>query len=415
MNVDIQTTTSDGVERRIRVSVPAAEVTAVTERVARHYATRARLPGFRAGKAPAAVVRKKFADEIRQETLDSLLREAYEAVVDREKLQLVAQPHAHDVKFTEGEPLTFELHCEVRPNIELARVHGFSVVKPSAAITDDAVREQIDHLREQKATWTPVEEKPIEGDLVTVLLTSANAEGVMDAPKEYQVELGRGQAIPGVEEIIMACAPGESREQSVRWPDDFPDAEQAGKHKTVRVTLRDVKRKSLPPLDDAFARELGDFDSVQVLTDAVRTDLTEQARREADAAVRQRLLDEILSANPFPVPPTWVRRVLGAYAEMYRVPEDGLERFAQELGPTAERQVRRDLVIETLAEREKLTASEKDVDDRVAALAAQRGAEPGAVYASLQKAGRLKELERSITEDRVFAWLFERNTVVPEE
>jgi trigger factor len=110
-----------------------------------------------------------------------------------------------------------------------------------------------------------------------------------------------------------------------------------------------------------------------------------------------------------------VNRVLGAYAEMYKVPEQEQERFVKEITPMAERQVRRDVVVETLAEREKLTATEKDVDDKVAELAAKRGAEPGAVYASLQRAGRLKELERGITEDRVFSWLFERNTVVPEE
>ncbi len=191
----------------------------------------------------------------------------------------------------------------------------------------------------------------------------------------------------------------------MKWPDDFPDADQAGKTKTVRVTVREVKRKALPPLDDAFARELGDFDSVDVLTAAVRQDLTTSATRDADAAVRQRLLDEILAANPFPVPPTWVNRLLGAYAETYKIPEAEHETFAKELAPTAERQVRRDVVIETLAEREKLAATEKDVDDKVSELAGKRGVDPGQLYASLQKAGRLKELERGITEDRVFAWL----------
>jgi trigger factor len=415
MNVTIESTKSEGVERHIRVSVPADEVNAATDRAARRYSSAARLPGFRKGKAPAAIVRKKFAQEIRQEALEELLRTAYDTVVEREQLKLVAQPHAHDVKFDEGSALTFELHCEVRPEIKLERVHGFSVVKPKIAVTDQTVQEQIDQLRDQRAVWTPVEEKAREGDLVTAMLASADADGVIGAPNEYKIEVGQGQAIPGVEEVIMSCAPGETVEQSVRWPDDFPDAEQAGKTKTVRVTVREVKRKSLPAADDSFARELGDFDSFDALSKAVREDLTNTAARESDAAVRQRLLDEILAANPFPVPPTWVNRLLGAYAEMYKVPPEENERFAQELGPTAERQVRRDLAIETLAEREKLVATEKDVDDKVSELATKRGADPGQLYASLQKAGRLKELERGITEDRVFTWLFERNTIVPEE
>jgi trigger factor len=415
MNVNIESTKSEGVERHIRVSVPADEVTAATDRVAHRYSSVARLPGFRKGKAPAVMVRKKYAQEIRQEALEELLRQAYDAVVAREELKLVAQPHAHDVSFSEGQPLTFELHCEVRPEVKLERVHGFSVVKPKTTVTGDAVREQIDQLRDQRAAWAPVEERAQEGDLVTVLLASADADGVIGAPNEYKIEIGKGQAIAGVEEVILSCAPGETVERPVKWPDDFPDAEQAGKTKTVRVTVREVKRKTLAVLDDAFARELGDFDSVEALTAAVREDLTATAAREADAAVRQRLLDEILAANPFPVPPTWVNRLLGAYAEMYKVPADEQQRFAQELAPTAERQVRRDVVIETLAEREKLTATEQDVDTKVTELATKRNTDPGQLYASLQKAGRLKELERGITEDRVFAWLFERNTVVPEE
>jgi len=277
------------------------------------------------------------------------------------------------------------------------------------------VREQIDQLREQKGTWTPVEERPLEGDLVTVHLASADADGVVGEPNEYKIEIGREQAIAGVEEIIMACAPGESKEQPVRWPDDFPDAEEAGKTKLVRVTVSDVKRKTLPPLDDSFASEIGDFESIAALEEAVRKDMEAQAAREADATVRQRLVDEILAANPFPVPPSWVNRLLGMYAETYGVPQEEQQRFAEEFAPTAERQVRRDLVVETIAEREKLTATEKDLDDKIAELAEKRSMDPGKLYASLEKAGRLKELERGITEDRVFALLLERNTVVPEE
>ena len=415
MNLSIESTKSEGVERHIRVSVPADEVAAATERVAHRYSSVARLPGFRKGKAPAPMVRKKYAQEIRQETLEELLKQAYDAVVEREQLKLVAQPHAHDVTFSDGQPLTFELHCEVHPDVKLERAHGFSVVKPKVSVTDETVRGQIDQLRDRRAAWAPVEERGMEGDLATVLLATADNEGVVGAATEYTVELGKGQAIAGVEEIIMSCAPGASVERPVRWPDDFPDPDQAGKTKIVRVTVQEVKRKTLPPLDDAFAREMGDFDSVSVLTAAVREDLTTSATRDADATVRQRLLDEILAANPFPVPPTWVNRLLSAYAEMYKIPEAEHQTFAKELAPTAERQVRRDVVIETLAEREKLTATEKDVDDKVSELAARRGADPGQLYASLQKAGRLKELERGITEDRVFAWLFERNTVVPEE
>lgn len=209
----------------------------------------------------------------------------------------------------------------------------------------------------------------------------------------------------------MELTPGETAERPVRWPDDFPDEAQRGKTKPVRVTVEDVKRKSLPDLDDAFAREVGDFDSLDALRAAVRHDLEEHATRDADANVRQQLIDDIAGANPFQVPPSWVDQLVHAYMEAYQVPQDEHERFHAEFQPVAEKQVRRDLIIDTIAEKEGLAATEADIDDRVADVAKRRNADPGQVYASLQKAGRLKEIERSITEDNVFKWLLERNEV----
>jgi trigger factor len=209
----------------------------------------------------------------------------------------------------------------------------------------------------------------------------------------------------------MELAPGETVERPVRWPDDFPDESQRGKSKNVRVTLQDVKHKELPALDDTLAREVGDFESLDALQSTVRKDLEDSARRDADATVRQKLLDEIASANPFAVPPSWVNQLIEGYVQAYRVPDEERERFTGEFRPIAERQVRRDLIIDTIAEQEGLRATEADLDDRIAELAKKRNAEPGQVYASLQKAGRLKEIEHGLTEEKVFKWLLERNTV----
>ncbi|MDA1080838.1 MAG: trigger factor [Gemmatimonadetes bacterium] len=414
MDFEVTERKSTGVERYLRVSVSVSTVSAARERAATRVAKQVRIPGFRPGKAPAAVVRKQYADAIKQEALDALMREAYLRVIEAEKLDPVTQPHAHDVKFADNEPLTFELHCEVRPTVELARVEGFKVTRPAAKVTDEMVSAQIDQLRDQKAAWTPVEEKPVEGDLVTVQLAITSADTPAAEGKEYQLLLGAGQVIGAIEELITELAAGGSVERAVKWPDDFPDETQRGQTKTVRVQLTDVKRKSLPPMDDSFAREIGDFDTADALRAAVRTDIEAGAERESDAAVRGALLDQILSANSFDVPPSWVKQLMGAYAKAYQVPEAEAEKFAGEFRPAAERQVRRDVVIDHLAEREKLTATEKDVDEKVAELAEKRGAKPGEVYAALQKANRLKEIERSITEDRVFAWLIERNTVEQE-
>src|SRR6185503_14515855 len=146
-------------------------------------------------------------------------------------------------------------------------------------------------------------------------------------------------------------------------------------------------------------------------TDAVRKDLTSHAEREADAGVRQQLIDQIIQANAFDVPPSWVTQLVDGYMKAYQIPEEERERFTGEFRPVAERQVRRDIVIDTLAEQENLKASEAEIDDRVADVAKKRNADPGQVYASLQKAGRLQEIERAITEEKVFKWLMDRNTV----
>jgi len=411
MNIQITTKSSTGLERHLEVSVPAELVRDAEDRAAKRYATSVRLPGFRPGKAPANVVRKKFGDAIRQQALETLVQEAYKEVLERENIKPAAQPHVHEVKFEDGKALTFDLHLEVRPEIDLARTSGFRVRRNPPVITDEQVREQIEQLREQRATWSPSTERPAPGDMVTVLLASSSDAGEVPEGKEYRIVLGGGQAIPGIEELIMEAKVGDTIERPVRWPDDFPDEAQRGKTKTVRVTVTEVKRKTLPTLDDAFAREVGDFDSLEALTTAVRSDLTRHAERESEADVRQKLVDEIIGANSFDVPASWVDQLIIGYGEAYQIPEEERAKFGDEFRNTAERQVRRDLVIDTIAEREKLTASEADIDERVAEVAAKRGAEPGQVYSSLQKAGRLREIERSITEDKVFKYLLEKNTV----
>ena len=411
MSIQITQQDSAGVERHLQVSIPAETVQAAEERTARRYATQARLPGFRPGKAPAAMVRKKFATEIRQDTLQALVQEAYEQAMAQAQVEPITQPHIHDLKFEAGEPLTFTFHFEVRPEITLERIEGFAIEGGPTEVTDEMVQQQLDALRDQRAVWAPVEEKPADGDKVTVELATADDDGTLPPPREYTVELGKQQAIPGIEELIMEAAPGETIERPVKWPDDFPDEAQRGVSKVSRVTVKEVKRKTVPAMDDALARELGDFDSVDALTAAVREDLTANLARETDAEQRAKLLDAIIDANPFDVPPTWVRQLTDSYAQAYQIPDPDKNRFAQEFRAIAERQVRRDLVVDTIAKQHELAATEADVDAEVQSMASQRGMEPGQIYAALQKANRLSEIEHGLTEKKVFEWLKSRNTL----
>jgi trigger factor len=412
MNIEITPKRSEGLERFIEVKVPLETVADAENRAAKKYASTVRLPGFRPGKAPPAIVKKRFREAIRQEVVEQLVQEAFQEVVDRENYKVATQPHIHHLKFEEGQPLSFELHLELRPELKLDRVSGFRLTRPAASVTDEQVQEQLDQLRDQRAAWSPVEgEKPREGDMVTVQLASAEEDGSFAEPREYRIVIGGGQAIPGVEEVILTLKPGESTEQNVRWPDDFPDEKERGKTKAVRVKLDDVKRKSVAPLDDAFAREVGDFDSIAALNAAVRKDLEEHSKRDADANVRQQVIDQIVGANSFDVPHAWVNQLLEAYMKAYQVPQEEGEKFAAEFRPIAERQVRRDLIVDAIAEKENLKASEADIDARVAEMAAKRNADVSQVYMSLQKAGRLKEIEQAITEDKVFEWLLSKSEI----
>jgi trigger factor len=394
-----------------RVEVDPERVRRAEHQATQAFAKRARLPGFRKGKAPLAVVLKRYGDAIREQVLREVVGESWKATLEREKLDPIADPHVHDLKFEAGAPVTFELHVEVKPELTLERLGGFTVARHVAPVTDDTVAAQIEEIRQQRAAWVPVEgERAKPGDMVAVNLATME-EGAADEAKPYRVVLGQGQAIPDVEEQIMTLSVGETREADVRFPDDFADESKRGQQRRVRITLQEVKRQELPPLDDAFAREVGDFDSLDALRTAVRHDLEADARREADAGVRRQVIEQIVAANSVPAPRPLVGRLLRAYGQMYSVPDDRFEQFATEFLPLAEAQVRRDLVLDHVARAQNLKSTEEELDRRIAEIAKRRDLEPAAVYTELQKANRLKELEQTITEEKTFDYLLAQSTV----
>src|SRR5688500_12097643 len=191
MNIEITPKETSGVDRHVQVSVPVETVRDAEDKAARRYASSVRLPGFRPGKAPATMVRKKFADAIRQEALEALVRDAYKEVVEKQDLKVASQPHVHDLKFEEGKPLTFELHFELRPDVELARTSGFRVTRRNVVVNDEHVREQIEAIRDQRATWTPIDGKPMEGDMVNVEISTGDEE-TGGAAKSYPLVRGTG-------------------------------------------------------------------------------------------------------------------------------------------------------------------------------------------------------------------------------
>ncbi|MEA2713350.1 MAG: trigger factor [Gemmatimonadales bacterium] len=409
--ITVEKTAEDSASKSLHVTVPVDRVREAEARALKYYAKRARLPGFRPGKAPDTVVRKRFGDAIRQTVLEEVIRESWETAKTAESLKPINDPAIRNLKFEEGSPIEFELHVEVRPELKLERVGGFRLERRVTPVTDSAVDEQLARIQEHKAAWIPVEgAKPTAGQMVRVEVAPIE-NGVAGPAQPHDLVLGDNQAIPELEERIMTLLPGETAEAEVRFPDDHPDESRRGQTRRVRITLHEVKRKELPPLDDALAREAGDFENLDALRAAVRQDLEREAAREADTEVRRNLIGQLVEANRVEAPHSLVHRLLHGYAEMYKVPEDQLAGFEQQFHGIAEAQVKRDLALDALVETHELRATESELDERINAMAATRGVPAGQVYASLQKANRLQELERAITEEKAFDFLLKQSTV----
>ena len=409
--ITVEKTAEDSASKSLRVTVPVDRVREAEAKAVKYYAQRARLPGFRPGKAPDSVVRKRFGDAIRQTILEEVIRESWETAKTSEALKPVTDPSIRNLKFEEGSPIEFDLLVEVHPELKLERTGGFRLERRVAAVPDGAVEEQLARLQEQKAAWIPVEgAKPSPGQMVRVAVAPIENDTVGPS-QPYDLVLGQNQAVPDLEERIMTLVPGESADAEVRFPADHPDESRRGQTRRVRVTLHEVKRQDLPLLDDAFAREVGEFENLEGLRAAVRQDLEREAQREADADVRQSLIAQIVEANRVQAPESLVHRLMHGYAEMYRVPPDQLEQFEQQFHPVAESQVKRDLVIDAVVEAHTLRATEQELDARIAKMAEARNVPASQLYASLEKSKRLSELERAITEEKVFDFLLSQSTV----
>jgi len=410
-DITIEKTHEDSGSRALAVTVPEDRVRKAEDRVVHQLAGRVRVSGFRKGKVPTAVVRKRFGDAVRQTVLEELVKESWEQIQSEEEMPDVIDRRIRNLQVPESGPIQFEFLIEFKPKLTLARTGGFALQREVAPVTDDQVEEQLLRVREQKATWLPAGDvHPALGDLVRVEVTPLDESGGSEA-KPYSFVLGEGKAIPALEERIMALVPGETAESEVPFPEDHPDESKRGQSRRLRVTLHEVKRQDLPALDDALAREVGDFETVDDLRAAVRKDLAASAERDADAKVRDQLIQQVVEANQVEAPQAMVGRVLRAYAEAYGIPPEQEQRFAQEFGPLAVAQVRRQLVIEAVAEAEGLAATEADLDARIQEIAAAREVPAGEVYATLQKSQRLGEIERALTEEKVFAHLLAQSTL----
>ncbi|HET7322301.1 MAG TPA: trigger factor [Longimicrobiaceae bacterium] len=412
--------------RRISVTVPAERVQRTRGNITQQVARNARLPGFRKGKMPTSLIEKQFGASIVQETIDRTIQEAYREALEESGLQPINQGRVDRVEYDKGEPLTFEVELEVRPEVELARTSGFSVTRPPVSVGEEDVDSVLERLRDERAEWTPFSEgeKPDFNDQVMVEITAQDENGEPlegEEPRSYRFVVGEGQAIPEVEEAIRTLAPGEEGDFTVHFPEDFPDEEQRGKAQHLHIKLDEGQHKVLPELNDELAQQVGEFETLAALRERILDDLKADAEQRAEDEVRAQLMQQIVEANPFDVPNSMVQMYLdqmighphGDGEEHHHTPEqeEQLAKLREGLRPQAEAAIKQMLVVQSVSEKEGLNATQDEIDARVEELAEKNGRSAGEVWLQLEKSGQLEMLERDITEKKVFDYLLGQNTV----
>lgn len=415
--LDVTVTEGERCRRTVKVAVPADVVDAERIAVVRKYASRVKMRGFRKGQVPARVILQRYGRAIEEETVESSVRKACDAAIVANELRPVSDVEVKDLQFEPGERISFEASFDVRPEVPLGRLGGFRVERPRVAVPDGAADEILEGLRRDHAAWRTEESgSPGAGDSVTVELTRLDGgdgePADADASRRYDIVLGEGQALPDIEDAIGTLAPGEEGEFDVGFPDDFADEERRGKRHRLRIELVSRRVPELPALDDAFARTVGDFEDLAALRARVEEDLEREARGRGEAELRDRLLRLVVEANDFEVPGSMVEGYTDALiGDANGVDPEELTDLRKELRPTAEMAVKRELLADRIVDEHGLRPSKEEVGDRVEALARGTGQSPGRLRARLKKSGGLRNVERTLTEARLFEFLKERSEI----
>jgi len=384
-------------------------------------AWRAKLPGFRPGKAPTSLIRKQFAGDIRQQVLESLIPKALQKQFEAENLNVVGTPDISDVHFHEGEPLRFKAEFEVVPAIELGEYRGVEVAYHDPEVTDDDVAKRIEELREQKADYLNVDPRPLaDGDFAVVALESVS--GVVGEPvkqEEMVLEIGGADTFEAFTENLRGLSPGDEKEFEVVYPENYGAARLAGKAVKFHATVRGVRKKELPEVNDEFAQDLGDYRNLEELRDAVRKNILAQRQFEAQQAAKDKIVDALVDQHDFPVPELFVDRQIRTRVEqsLRAMNADGLDLKSLKLDwakvketqrDKAVREVKASLLLQRIAEREAIHATRDEVDKEVERLARMQREPVAALRIKFEKDGTLGRIAHHIQTEKTLTVLFEQ-------
>jgi trigger factor len=436
MSTAVKTSITELPESRVRVEaeVPAEEVERRMQVTARQLGRDLRMPGFRKGKVPPPVVIQRVG---RETVLDEAVRGAigrwYLDAIDAAGIHPVGDPDLDlgDLP-DEGQPLTFTIEIGVRPTAELGEYKGVEVGKREPAAGDEAIDAEIEALRERSARLETIEEAAGKGDfLVMDYVGSIDGEPFAGGEgRDQLIELGSGRLVPGFEDQLLGAKAGDERPVTVDFPEDYGAAELAGKKADFAVTVKEVKRKDLPALDDDFASDAAGFDTLAELREDIAAKLSEADEARIEAEYREAVLDAVVADSQIDVPATlvdararelWDRMLhslshQGINKEAYlRIAGRSEEEILEEAKPDAEQALRREAVIAAVVEAEKIEPSDGDILDALQATAARERTTPEKLRGRLEKAGRLDELVDDLAQRAAVDFLAEHATPISVE
>jgi trigger factor len=423
--------------KNVRVEIPSDIVSAEIDRIARDYSRKARVPGFRQGKTPPRVIKQRFKDQILHDVAHDLIPRAVDDALRENGFEAVDTPDVRDVNIVEGQPLTFTASFDTVPPFDPGDLSTIAFTRASSAINDEAVGLSLQRLRDRAARFEPVEGRGLEhGDTAVLdlerrdggrepagaLSEAGSRPPSVDKHTDINIELGAKANPPGFDEQLLGLEAGATKSFDIHYPPDYAIAELANTDVGYTVTVKAVKRRVLPELDDEFAKDLGEFETLDALKARVREDLEHEARHAAEREDRSELMKQLAARLPFEPPPSMVER------EVERRIEDFARRLIdQHVDPRtagvdwnafrdSQREVAREgvaaaLVLDEITRREQLEVSDEEVEREVARYAERSGRTPAAVRAALEKEGGLSRVSSGLRREKAVEFVLSRAAI----
>lgn len=417
--VDVETV--DSLRRRLAVEVPAETVSAEIEKAFTELARAAKVPGFRPGRVPRAVLERMFGDRVRAEVFGRLIQDSYAEAIEGQQIVAVGQPEIVTEQTEAGAALRYRATVEVKPDVTVEGYTGLSVDRPLSAVTDTDVMAGLGRLQQSLAQLRPVTDRAYveRGDIVS-LDYEARIDGRLTSRGENRdVELGANRFPAGFDDHLIGTPVGATLDFDITYPSEHPAPELAGKSMHFHVNVRSISIKDLPPLDDEFAKDHGECSTLEELRQRVRRQLEEEAARRADEAVRRVVVAELVKRHDVPVPNAMVQRRTEALVEEVlhdwqrqrgRLKDDSQARaqLRKELEPRAHEQVKIALLLEAIARQEAIGVTDEEVEARVSATAQAAGAAAERVRALYQQPEARRQLRAQMLQSRAVDLLVSR-------